>query len=649
MHKRKGVLLTVILGVFLLLPLMVQARSVTPIDSWTKTNNFIPTAVLNAVADNGTGTYVAVGNLGIILSSTNSTSWTVRVPSVSTQKNLWGVAYGAAAGFTGFVAVGDSKAVSTSIDGVDWNPVISPTGIIGNLKAIAFGNGLFVAVGDGGRIFTSPNATVWSQRATTLSTDVTLLSIIYAQGRFTAVGTSGRVLTSEEGLFWEKNTIPSGGTLQGIAFGVPLGWPNPIYVAVNAAGTVFVSTDGLMTWTGFKSATTMIAAGNLKGVAFANGFFSVVGNKGIVYFSENGIYWTAASVPTKIATGAVFPANIATNLRAVGSNGTVSYAVGESGTILISTSPDMNQWRYASTSNPAGRLSAATYGNGLFVTAGQYGNIFTSTDGLSWAESRLTKEDNTFPFIESITYSDAIGLFVAVGDADALNESDPVPAIFTSADGLTWVEQSTFLPALVTQIANRNLYGVAVGSDGINPLFVAVGETGLIMTSPDGITWTSTNSGTNNLNAVTYASGTFVAVGDKGTILTSPNGATWTPVLLGTTVPYFQSIAFGNSAFVAVASNGNIYFTANPTGTWQPKTTSTVGATFFGVAYGTVPGFTGFVAVGNAGSVWESSEGNIWAKVTVGGGFANNLEAVAFGNNAIVATGAASSIITKAP
>jgi hypothetical protein len=56
-----------------------------------------------------------------------------------------------------------------------------------------------------------------------------------------------------------------------------------------------------------------------------------------------------------------------------------------------------------------------------------------------------------------------------------------------------------------------------------NGLFVAVGEDGAILTSPDGVSWTRQTLGTGNLlYDVTYGNGTFVAVGDWGTILTSP-------------------------------------------------------------------------------------------------------------------------------
>jgi hypothetical protein len=54
-------------------------------------------------------------------------------------------------------------------------------------------------------------------------------------------------------------------------------------------------------------------------------------------------------------------------------------------------------------------------------------------------------------------------------------------------------------------------------------LFVAVGSGGVILTSPDGATWTAWTSGTgNDLNGVTYGNGLFVVVGDRSIILTSP-------------------------------------------------------------------------------------------------------------------------------
>lgn len=69
-----------------------------------------------------------------------------------------------------------------------------------------------------------------------------------------------------------------------------------------------------------------------------------------------------------------------------------------------------------------------------------------------------------------------------------------------------------------------NLWGVCYGGGQ----FVAVGEQGTILTSPDGKTWTARTSGTSAwLTAVTYAMGHYVAVGDAGAVLTSLDGVAW--------------------------------------------------------------------------------------------------------------------------
>ena len=59
--------------------------------------------------------------------------------------------------------------------------------------------------------------------------------------------------------------------------------------------------------------------------------------------------------------------------------------------------------------------------------------------------------------------------------------------------------------------------------------FVAVGNSGTLLTSSDGITWTSRTSGTTkSLNGITYANNSFMTVGESGTILTSSDGTSWT-------------------------------------------------------------------------------------------------------------------------
>jgi len=98
------------------------------------------------------------------------------------------------------------------------------------------------------------------------------------------------------------------------------------------------------------------------------------------------------------------------------------------------------------------------------------------------------------------------------------------------------------------------LFGVTYGKG----TFVAVGDVGTILTSPDGVTWTERSSGMDDyLTAIAYGEGTFVAAGLFGTILTSPDGVTWTQRFPGTTAG-LTAIAHGNNSFVAVGSGGTI-------------------------------------------------------------------------------------------
>jgi hypothetical protein len=59
--------------------------------------------------------------------------------------------------------------------------------------------------------------------------------------------------------------------------------------------------------------------------------------------------------------------------------------------------------------------------------------------------------------------------------------------------------------------------------------YVVVREAGYIMTSPDGLKWTSRPSPTkNNLLGLYWDGHQYLAGGDQGTILSSPDGIKWT-------------------------------------------------------------------------------------------------------------------------
>jgi HYR domain len=94
---------------------------------------------------------------------------------------------------------------------------------------------------------------------------------------------------------------------------------------------------------------------------------------------------------------------------------------------------------------------------------------------------------------------------------------------------------------------------------------VVVGHGGAILTSVDGVTWTSQNSTTTtDLIGITFGDNNFVAVGDVGTILTSADGVVWQRRSSPTTAMLFGA-GYADHTFVAVGSGGTIIQTGPPT------------------------------------------------------------------------------------
>lgn len=103
-------------------------------------------AAYGALVDPTTGTvtskYVAVGNAGAVVTSTDGTTWTA-VPAIAAN-NLAKVTYA-----TQFIAVGSGGGIFTSTDGTTWHAATS-TGTTNNLNAVTPGLHGYIAVGASG-------------------------------------------------------------------------------------------------------------------------------------------------------------------------------------------------------------------------------------------------------------------------------------------------------------------------------------------------------------------------------------------------------------------------------------------------------------------------------------------------------------------
>ena len=232
-----------------------------------------------------------------------------------------------------------------------------------------------------------------------------------------------------------------------------------------------------------------------------------------------------------------------------------------------------------------------------------------------------------------------------------------------------------------TSGTTNDLYGATWYSGQL----VTVGGGSVILTSPDGITWTKRVSGTGWLRTVTWAETRFVA-GGSDSVRTSPDGVTWTAVR---NAPSIRSLAWNGSLLVAAwagcdfvtSPDGITWAAGNFTGgcpnyiTWTgsqlwalgyniiyqplPKVSS-VAASLPGIQF-TTPGSIGvstsitlnaattagslLAIVGSGGSIITAPAGNNW--VLRLSGTTSGLNAVIWTGNQLITVGDSGTILAS--
>ncbi|MCX6941447.1 MAG: immunoglobulin domain-containing protein, partial [Verrucomicrobia bacterium] len=181
-----------------------------------------------------------------------------------------------------------------------------------------------------------------------------------------------------------------------------------------------------------------------------------------------------------------------------------------------------------------------------------------------------------------------------------------------------------------TSDVTNNLWSVAHGGSP-TAQWVAVGEQGTILTSPDGTNWTKRPSGfpTRWLVSVGYGAGVWIAVGEGGLVLTSPDALVWTPRTSGTTAR-LNGVAYGGGRWIAVAESGEL-ITSTDSVTWTKLSPSTDRLRGLLYAYGQ------FVITGDNGLMRTTIDTTDYAANVLPGGFF--VESVAYGRRAFVAVG----------
>jgi len=163
---------------------------------------------LNA-ASYGGGNYIIAGNDGLILITesakrlinNNADEFEVKEAG---GNNLNDVAWNSDA--EEYVAVGDQGTIITSSNGSEWIDQ-SPADAVYDFKGVDYGKGHWVAVGgceDKASIYRSNDSESWSQE---FNSSPPLNDLIFDGDKFIAVGNEGTILTSSDGSEWEQENI----------------------------------------------------------------------------------------------------------------------------------------------------------------------------------------------------------------------------------------------------------------------------------------------------------------------------------------------------------------------------------------------------------------------------------------------------------
>jgi hypothetical protein len=236
-------------------------------------------------------------------------------------------------------------------------------------------------------------------------------------------------------------------------------------------------------------------------------------------------------------------------------------------------------WKIDTLDQSGLNIESIAYGGGKFVAA-DVKAIYVSSNGANW--SAVTPPAANYFGCQSITY--AAGEFFALGYLQNTPKTKEL-AVFTSADGVTWSARITTQWATAAIGFGGGTY-IALGTYDT----IGVGHTNydLIKSSTDGVTWVTRDSGrTRLLDGIAYGSNLFVAVGQHGSILTSPDGTVWTiRTLPGSDTTSLFGISYGNGKFVIVGNNPHkAYYSTNGIN-WATSTPPASVAYLTSITYG---------------------------------------------------------------
>lgn len=613
-----------------LIPAGVSGRSVDNADPSTiRFNGAIVTTgqlVLNSVRFDGYGSITCASltseNSVVSNAIAYSTGLTLANDSISVAPE--------------YIAVGNLGKIIISSDLTTWTNKTQP-GIFA-YTSITFNGTIYVAVGAAGAIYTSTDLETWTQRTSSTTSNYT--EIVYRNGKFVAVGASGVVSYSTDGISWNTSSVSALFDFHSVDYSVL----NSLWIAVGSGGNVYTSSD-LLTWT--KKTITGLT-GDVYTVHCEDEITVIAGVGGLLYTSiDLGTWYSRIAPVTSVimtvnyyadkkiwvagtSNGQVLTSTDGINYQPVSLNVSLSDSiydqieingqivfVGGSGFVLSTF--DLNNFEL---SNPVNgyNLYGVTARQAKALVVGNSGKIMESTDLVKWTEqtSATTENLNRILLIN--------GVYYALGAAGVY---------LTSRDGTSWVSRSIG--------SAISLYDLQVNT--AKDLYTMVGAGGAIYTSTDPLAtspvWTSrTSNVSTDLTKVIYSSSTWYVYGKSGTILKSTNGVDWTNLSVSANAISANGIISNGTVKVYFGANGNIVSTTD--GITYTKRVSGTTVNLLSGCYGN----SMFVICGQNGVVLSSPDGVTWTLRTSGS--SAQLNRIVYGNSYFAIAGYDSTILKSA-
>ena len=291
-------------------------------------------------------------------------------------------------------------------------------------------------------------------------------------------------------------------------------------------------------------------------------------------------------------------------LWVVDSGGRSSNRLG--GTVETFVDDSASSWRTTAWFGGA-MLSAVAWGGNRYVAVGTVGAVRTSPDGVQWT----AQTSNVSHWLQSIARSGS--QFAAVGQ-DAMTYEW---VVITSPDGQTWTTRAAAVPnnpgALYRVVWTGSQF-IAVGEETIYP---GGSMYALILTSPDGITWTQRARGTipGLMRSVVASGSQLVSVGASGTYdpplswTSQDGGSSWVASPMpGNALP--SDLVFAQGRFVAVSGYaGSKTWLSTDGANWQLSSDTLSSGASAILATG-----SRYVAFGSTNTVYVSGDAQHWVE-----------------------------------